>query len=65
MHVQASEADPRKRAFTLDELQSLFDHADAQVGRVRGGGRKGWLAVFRDATLLKTPTGAGCAAARR
>jgi hypothetical protein len=40
VHVQASEADPRKRAFTLDELQSLFDHADAQVGRVRGDGRK-------------------------
>src|SRR5580658_4040402 len=47
VHVQASEADPRKRAFTLDELQALFDHADTRVGRVRGGGRKGWLPVFR------------------
>jgi integrase/recombinase XerC len=59
VHVQASEADPRKRAFTLDELQSLFDHADAQVGRVRGGGRKGWLPVFRDATALKVAYGFG------
>jgi len=53
VHVQQNEADPRKRAFTLDELQALFDHADAQVGRVRGGGRKGWLPVFRDAAALK------------
>src|SRR5579863_10010567 len=32
-HVQQNEADPRKRAFTLDELQALFDHSDTQVGR--------------------------------
>ena len=31
VHVQQNEADPRKRAFTLDELQALFDHADEQV----------------------------------
>lgn len=31
VHVQEGEADPRKRAYTLDELQALFDHADAQV----------------------------------
>jgi len=59
VHVQASEADPRKRAFTLDELQALFDHADEQVGRVRGGGRKGWLPVFRDAAALKVAYGFG------
>jgi integrase/recombinase XerC len=59
VHVQESEADPRKRAFTLDELQALFDHADAQVGRVRGGGRKGWLPVFRDAAALKVAYGFG------
>jgi integrase/recombinase XerC len=59
VHVQASEADPGKRAFTVDELQALFDHADAQVGRVRGGGRKGWLPVFRDAVALKVAYGFG------
>jgi integrase/recombinase XerC len=59
VHVQEGEADPRKRAFTLDELQALFDHADAQVGRVRGGGRKGWLPVFRDAVALKVAYGFG------
>src|SRR6266567_1903766 len=36
VHVQENEAGPRKRAFTLDELQALFDHADAEVARVRG-----------------------------
>ncbi len=54
VHVQDAEADPVKRAFTVDELQALFDHADDQVGRIRGAGRKGWLPAFRDAALLKT-----------
>ena len=59
VHVQENEADPRKRAFTLDELQALFDHADAQVSRVRSGGRKGWLPVFRDAVAMKVAYGFG------
>jgi integrase/recombinase XerC len=59
VHVQDAEGDPRKRAFTVEELQALFDHADAQVSRVRGGGRKGWLPVFRDAALLKVAYGFG------
>jgi integrase/recombinase XerC len=59
VHVQQAEGDPRKRAFTLDELQAFFDHADAQVTRVRGRGRKGWLSAFRDATLLKVAYGFG------
>jgi len=54
VHVQEGEADPAKRAFTVAELQALFDHADEQVTRIRGAGRKGWLPAFRDATLLKT-----------
>jgi integrase/recombinase XerC len=54
VHVQDAEADPSKRAFTIDELQALFDYADEQVARVRGQRRKGWLPLFRDATLLKT-----------
>ena len=38
------EGDPRKRAFTRDELQALFDYADDQVDRDPGGrrGRAGW-----------------------
>ena len=31
VHVQEAEGDPRKRAFTVDELQAFFDHADEQV----------------------------------
>jgi integrase/recombinase XerC len=59
VHVQDNESEPRKRAFTLDELQALFDYADAQVARVRGQGRKGWLPVFRDAAAMKVAYGFG------
>ncbi|MFE7398430.1 hypothetical protein [Streptomyces sp. NPDC057557] len=54
MHMQECEAEAPKRAFTRDELQTFFDHADDQVERVRGRGRKGWLPAFRDAMLFKT-----------
>ncbi len=54
VHVEDAEADPTKRAFTRDELQSFFDHADAEVDRVRRRQRKGWLPAFRDAMLFKT-----------
>lgn len=53
-HVQDAEGDPVKRAFTREGLQAFFDHADAEVARIRSEGRKGWLAAFRDATLFKT-----------
>jgi integrase/recombinase XerC len=41
VHAQQVEAEPSKRAFTLEELQAFFDHADAQVARIRAAGRKG------------------------
>jgi integrase/recombinase XerD len=53
-HAQANEQDSSKRAFTHDELQAFFDHADAQVARARDLGRKGWLPALRDAVLFKT-----------
>ncbi len=59
VHVQDAEGDPAKRAFTVDELQAFFDHADEQVRRVRGRGRKGWLPVFRDAAAFKVAYGFG------
>jgi integrase/recombinase XerC len=59
VHAQEAEADPAKRAFTREELQAFFDHADHQVGRIRGAGRKGWLPAFRDATLFKVAYGFG------
>src|SRR5450755_736896 len=60
VHVQDAEADPAKRALTVEELEACFDHADAQVRRVRGRGRKGWLPVFRDAAAFKVAYGFGC-----
>jgi len=59
VHVQDAEGDPSRRAFTLDELQALFDYADDEVVRIRAAGRKGWLAAFRDAALLKVAYGYG------
>lgn len=52
-HVSEYEGDPRRRPLTREELQALFDHADAQVGRAVTGGRKGAVAAFRDAVALK------------
>ncbi len=59
VHAQAAEGDPRKRAFTVTELQAFFDYADDQAVRVRGGDRKGWLPAFRDAALFKVAYGFG------
>jgi len=58
-HVSEIESRPSKRAFTREELQALFDHADDQVAAVRGAGRKGWLTAFRDAVTFKTAYGWG------
>ena len=59
VHVQDAEGDPSRRAFTRDELQAFFDHADSQAARIRAAGRKGWLPAFRDATLFKVAYGYG------
>ncbi len=53
-HSGDFEGRPGRRPLTVDELQDLFDHADNEVGRVAGSGRKGTWAAFRDATLMKT-----------
>jgi len=53
VHVQEAEGRAGLRAFTTSELQSFFDCADEFVVTTRERGRKGWLSVFRDATLLK------------
>jgi integrase/recombinase XerC len=52
-HASAFEARPGRRALTTGELQRFFDHADDQVDRVAGSGRKGTLAAFRDAAMFK------------
>ncbi|MEV0492257.1 tyrosine-type recombinase/integrase [Streptomyces atratus] len=52
-HADEAEGEPERRAFTRPELEAFFDHADEEVLRVRGKGRKGWLPAFRDAALFK------------
>ena len=52
-HVAEYEGNPRRRALRKRELQDLFDVADERVAELRALGRKGWLAAFRDATMLK------------
>lgn len=59
LHRSEFEARPGNRPLTRAELQLLFDHADERVEEVRRLGRKGWLAAFRDATLLKVCYGWG------
>jgi integrase/recombinase XerD len=53
-HTQSNEQDPSKRAFTHDELQAFFDHADDEISRIRDRGRKGSLPALRDSVLFKT-----------
>lgn len=53
-HTSEFEANPSVRPFTRSELQRLFDFADQQVERAVASGRKGSLAAFRDAVMLKT-----------
>lgn len=52
-HVQAYDGRPDKRPYTREELDALFVHADKEVERVGGSGRKGWQSAYRDATMMK------------
>jgi integrase/recombinase XerC len=53
-HSVEYEGDPRRRPLDYDEIQALFDAADARPGRISGQGRKGALCALRDAAVLKT-----------
>jgi integrase/recombinase XerC len=53
-HLVDYEGRPGNRPLTSDELQALFDHADARVEAIVRRGRKGALAALRDAQMLKT-----------
>lgn len=52
-HVVPYEGRPGRRPCTYDEVQKLFDAADALVDEARSRGRKGTLTALRDAALLK------------
>lgn len=58
-HVSSLESRPSKRAFSRDELQAFFDHADDQVVVAGELGRKGRGAAFRDAVIFKVAYGWG------
>ncbi|MGW9597652.1 tyrosine-type recombinase/integrase [Streptomyces chartreusis] len=53
-HSSEYEGDAGRRPLTYDEVQALFDAADARVAEIRARRRKGSLAALRDAILLKT-----------
>ncbi|MGY0055178.1 hypothetical protein ACWY4P_01110 [Streptomyces sp. LZ34] len=57
LHSVEYEGDPRRRPLTYDEVQALFDAADARPRRIHGQGRKGTLTALRDAAALRTPIG--------
>jgi integrase/recombinase XerC len=54
LHKLDYEGDPRRRPLTYDEVQALFDAADARPGVIAAQGRKGALCAARDAAVLKT-----------
>ncbi|WP_376744837.1 site-specific integrase [Rhodococcus opacus] len=54
VRVTEHEGDPRRRPSTYDEIQALFDAADARVEQIRAHHRKGAAAAMRDAALLKS-----------
>ena len=49
-----SSSKAKRRPFTYDEIERLFDTADARVELLVSSGRKGALGALRDAQLLKT-----------
>ena len=54
VHVNEYEGQPGRRALNYDEVQALFDAADAEVEQIRRRARKGSLQALRNAVLLKT-----------
>jgi site-specific recombinase XerD len=54
VHAAEFEGRPGRRPLTYDEVQALFDAADARVAEIRRQRRKGATAAVRDAAILKT-----------
>lgn len=59
INSQEHAVEPKKRAYTRDELQTLFDYADDVTQTLGESGSKGWLAAYRDATVFKVAYGWG------
>lgn len=54
VHRVEYEGDPRRRPLAYDEVQALFDAADARPSKIASRGVKGGLGAARDAAVLKT-----------
>ena len=54
VHVNNYEGAPGRRPLSYDEVQRLFDGADDLVEQAKTRRRKGVLAAYRDAAILKT-----------
>jgi site-specific recombinase XerD len=54
VHVTEFDGQPDRRPLTYDEVQTLFDAADARVEHIRKHQRKGAMAALRDSAMLKT-----------
>jgi integrase/recombinase XerC len=59
VHVDDWEADPNRRAMTVDELQAFFDFCDEQVRGRQALRRKGSLSALRDSAMFKVCYGWG------
>ena len=53
VHVSENEADPKRRAFSRDEVQRLFDYFDNRVDEPYAANKKAWLTTLRDACIAK------------
>ena len=53
VHVSENEAEPKRRAFSRDEAQRLFDYFDNRVDDLYAANKKAWLTTLRDACIAK------------
>lgn len=52
-HLASFEGLPERRGLTYDEIETLLDFADSRAVSLREDGRKGAIAAWRDAEILK------------
>src|SRR5699024_1157848 len=53
-HKAQYEGSGKRRPLTFDEVETLFDTADAKVEELASSGKKGALAALRDSQIFKT-----------
>lgn len=64
VHVTEHEGDPSRRPLTYDEIQALFDAADARVEQIRAHHRNGATAAMGTPLFSNRCTRSGFAAAK-